>query len=132
AALLGLRARIAAICDAHHGFVRDSEAAAFTVVFGWAHSREHDVMNAAIDARQLLSGRVAGPAGTSPHQPLPLGVGVATGEVVTTPGPAAPLLLGDLAAEVGDLARGASQGQVLVASSTWQLVSHAAHGSRHP
>ena len=132
AALLGLRARIAAICDAHHGFVRDSEAAAFTVVFGWPHSRENDVLNAVIAARQLVSGRVGGPAGSSPHQPLPLGVGVATGEVVTTPGPAAPLLLGDLAEQAGALARAASQGQVLVAPSTWQLVSHAAHGSRHP
>ena len=133
AALLGLRARIAAICDAHHGFVRDSEAAAFTVVFGWPHSRENDALNAVIAARQLVSGRAGGPAGRSLRQPLPLGVGVATGEVVVTaPGPAAPLLLGDLAEQAGALARAASQGQVLVAPSTWQLVSHAAHGSRDP
>jgi DNA-binding SARP family transcriptional activator len=130
AALLGLRARIAAICDAHQGFVRDSEAAAFTVVFGWPHSRENDALNAVLAARQLVSGRAGGPAGRSLHPPLPLGVGVATGEVVTTPGPAAPLLLGDLAEQAGALARAASQGQVLVAPSTWQLVSHAAHGSR--
>ena len=132
ATLLGLRSRIAAVCDAYHGFVRDSEAAAFTIVFGWPHSRENDVLNAVIAARQLVRGRAGGPAGRSPHQPLPLGVGMATGEVVTTPGTAAPLLLGDLAEQAGALARAASQGQVLVAPSTWQLVSHAAHGSRDP
>ena len=129
--LLDLRSQIAGICDTYHGSVRDSEAAAFTIVFGWPHSRESDVLNAVIAARQLVRGR-AGPAGRSPHQPLPLGVGVATGEVVTTPGTEAPLLLGDLAEQAGALARAASQGQVLVAPSTWQLVSHAAHGSRAP
>ena len=132
ATLLDLRSQIAGICDAYHGIVRDSEAAAFTIVFGWPHSRESDVLNAVIAARQLVRGRAGGPAGRSPHQPLPLGVGVATGEVVTTPGTEAPFLLGDLAEQAGALARTASQGQVLVAPSTWQLVSHAAHGSRAP
>ena len=132
ATLLDLRSRIAGICDAYHGIVRDSEAAAFTIVFGWPHSRESDVLNAVIAARQLVRGRAGGPAGRSPHQPLPLGVGVATGEVVTTPGTEAPFLLGDLAERAGALARAASQGQVLVAPSTWQLISHAAHGSRAP
>ena len=132
ATLLDLRSRIAGICDAYHGIVRDSEAAAFTIVFGWPHSRESDVLNAVVAARQLVRGRAGGPAGRSPHQPLPLGVGVATGEVVTTPGTGAPFLLGDLAEQAGALARAASQGQVLVAPSTWQLVSHAAHGSRAP
>ena len=51
---------------------------------------------------------------------------------MTTPGTEAPFLLGDLAEQAGALARAASQGQVLVASSTWQLVSHAAHGSQAP
>jgi DNA-binding SARP family transcriptional activator len=130
--LLDLRSRIAGICDAYHGIVRDSEAAAFTIVFGWPHSRESDVLNAVIAARQLVRGRAGSPAGRSPYQPLPLGVGVATGEVVTPPGTEAPLLLGDLAERAGALARAASQGQVLVAPSTWQLVSHAAHGSQAP
>jgi hypothetical protein len=49
--LLDLRSRIAGICDAYHGIVRDSEAAAFTIVFGWPHSRESDVLNAVIAAR---------------------------------------------------------------------------------
>ena len=132
ATLLDLRSRIAGICDAYHGIVRDSEAAAFTIVFGWPHSRESDVLNAVVAARQLVGGQIGRPAGRSPHQPLPLGVGVATGEVVTTPGTGAPFLLGDLAEQAGALARAASRGQVLVASSTWQLVSHAAHGSRAP
>ena len=132
ATLLDLRLRIAGICETYHGIVRDSEAAAFTIVFGWPHSRESDVLNAVVAARQLIRGRAGGPAGRSPHQPLPLGVGVATGEVVTTPGTEAPFLLGDLAEQAGALARAASQGQVLVAPSTWQLVSHAAHGSRAP
>ena len=132
ATLLDLRLRIAGICDTYHGIVRDSEAAAFTIVFGWPHSRESDVLNAVVAARQLIRGRAGGPAGRSRHQPLPLGVGVATGEVVTMPGTEAPFLLGDLAEQAGALARAASQGQVLVAPSTWQLVSHAAHGSRAP
>ena len=132
ATLLDLRPRIAGICEAYHGIVRDGETAAFTIVFGWPHSRESDVLNAVIAARQLVRGRAGGPAGRSPHQPLPLGVGVATAEVVTTPGTEAPFLLGDLAEQAGALARAASQGQVLVAPFTWQLVSHAAQGSRAP
>ena len=134
AILLGLRSRIAGICSAYHGIVRDSEAAAFTVVFGWPHSRENDALNAVVAARQLVRGRAeaGGPAEGSPHQPLPLGVGVATGEVVTTPDSQASFLLGDLAERAGALARAAGRGQVLIAPSTWQLVSHAAHGSRGP
>jgi DNA-binding SARP family transcriptional activator len=132
ATLLDLRSRIAGICDDYHGILRDSEAAAFTIVFGWPHSRESDVLNAVVAAWQLVGGQIGRPAGRSPHQPLPLGVGVATGEVVTTPGTGAPFLLGDLAEQAGALARAASRGQVLVASSTWQLVSHAAHGSQAP
>jgi hypothetical protein len=134
AILLDLRSRIAGICGAYHGIVRDSEAAAFTVVFGWPHSRENDALNAVVAARQLVRGRAeaGGPAEDSPHQPLPVGVGVATGEVVTTPDSKASFLLGDLAERAGALARAAGQGQVLVAPSTWQLVSHAAHGSRGP
>jgi DNA-binding SARP family transcriptional activator len=132
ATLLDLRSQIAGVCDAYHGTVRDSDAAAFTIVFGWPHSRESDVLNAVVAARQLVHGRTGGPAGRSAHQPLPLGVGVATGEVVTTPGAEAPFLLGDLAERAGALARAARQGQVLVAPSTWPLVSHAAHGSRAP
>ena len=57
ATLLDLRSRIAGICDAYHGIVRDSEAAAFTIVFGWPHSRENDVLNAVVAARQLVRGR---------------------------------------------------------------------------
>jgi DNA-binding SARP family transcriptional activator len=132
ATLLDLRSRIAGICGAYHGIVRDSEAAAFTIVFGWPHSRENDALNAVVAARQLVRGRAGGPAERSPHQPLPLGVGVATGEVVTTPGTRASFLLGDLAERAGALARAASRGEVLVAPSTWQLVSHAAHGSQGP
>jgi DNA-binding SARP family transcriptional activator len=132
ATLLDLRSRIAGICDIYHGIVRDNEAAAFTIVFGWPHSRESDVLNAVVAARQLIRGRARGPAGRSPHQPLPLGVGVATGEVVTTPGMRAPFLLGDLAEQAAALARAATQGQVLVAPSTWRLVSHAAQGSLAP
>ncbi len=132
ATLLDLKSRVAGICDAYHGIVRDSEAAAFTILFGWPNSREGDVLNAVVAARELVRGRAGGPAGRSPHQPLPLGVGVATGEVVTTQGSRAPFLLGDLAERAGALARSARQGQVLVAPSTWQLVSHAAHGSLGP
>ena len=132
ATLLDLRSQIAGICDAYHGTVRDSDAAAFTIVFGWPHSRESDVLNAVVAAWQLVRGRTGGPAGRSAHQPLPLGVGVATGEVVTTPGAEAPFLLGDLAERAAALARAARQGQVLVAPSTWPLVSHAAHGSPAP
>ena len=133
AILLDLRSRIAGVCGAYHGIVRDGEAAAFTVVFGWPHSRENDALNAVVAARQLVRGRAEpGPAEGSPHQPLPLGIGVATGEVVTTPDSQASFLLGDLAERAGALARAAGQGQVLVAPSTWQLVSHAAHGSRGP
>ena len=132
ATLLDLRSRIAAICGPYHGIVRDSEAAAFTVVFGWPHSRENDALNAVVAARQLARGRAGGPAEGSARQPLPLGVGVATGEVVTTPDSKASFLLGDLAERAGGLARAAGQGQVLVAPSTWQLVSHAAHGSPGP
>ena len=51
------------------------------------------------------------------------------GEVVTRPGASAPFLLGDLAEQADALARAAGRGQVLVAPSTWQLVSHAAHGT---
>ena len=132
ATLLDLRSRIAAICGPYHGIVRDSEAAAFTVVFGWPHSRENDALNAVVAARQLARGRAGGPAEGSARQPLPLGVGVATGEVVTTPDSKASFLLGDLAERAGGLARAAGQGQVLVAPSTWRLVSHAAHGSPGP
>ena len=132
ATLLDLKSRIAGICHAYHGTVRDSDAAAFTIVFGWPQSRENDVLNAVVAARQLVRGRAGGPAGRSPHRPLPLGVGVATGEVVTRQSPEAPFLLGDLAEQAGILARAASQGQVLVAPFTWQLVSHAARGSRAP
>ena len=129
ATLLDLKSQIAGICHAYHGTVRDSDAAAFTIVFGWPQSRENDVLNAVVAARQLVRGRARGPAGRSPQRPLPLAVGVATGEVVTTPGPEAPFLLGELAEQAGALARAASQGQVLVAPFTWQLISHAAHGS---
>ena len=65
ATLLDLRSRIAGICDPYHGIVRDSEAAAFTIVFGWPHSRENDVLNAVVAARQLVRGRAGGPAGRS-------------------------------------------------------------------
>ena len=132
ATLLDLKSQIAGICHAYHGTVRDSDAAAFTIVFGWPQSRENDVLNAVVAARQLVRGRARGPAGRSPQRPLPLAVGVATGEVVTTPGPEAPFLLGELAEQAGALARAASQGQVLVAPFTWQLISHAAHGSPRP
>ncbi len=134
ATLLDLRPRIAGVCGAYHGIVRDSEAAAFTIVFGWPHSGENDVLNAVVAARQLVRGRAeaGGPAAGSPHQPLPLGVGVATGEVVTTPDSEASLPLGDLAEQAGALARAAGEGRVLVAPSTWQLVSHAARGTQDP
>jgi DNA-binding SARP family transcriptional activator len=115
--LLDLRSQIAGICAAYHGTVRDGEAAAVTIVFGWPRSRENDALNAVAASGRLVRGR------------LPLGVGVATGEAVTMAGAAAPLLLGDLAERAGALARVAGQGQVLVAPSTWQLVSHAAHGT---
>jgi DNA-binding SARP family transcriptional activator len=132
AVLLDLRSRIAAICTTYHGTVRDAEAAACTIVFGWPRSRENDILNAVLTASHLAHGRPGRPAGPDRHPPLPLGIGVATGEVLTTPGAQAPFLLGDLAERAGVLARRAGQGQVLVAPSTWQLVSHAARGSPAP
>ena len=59
ATLLDLKSRIAGICHAYHGTVRDSDAAAFTIVFGWPQSRENDVLNAVVAARQLVRGRAA-------------------------------------------------------------------------
>jgi DNA-binding SARP family transcriptional activator len=129
AVLLDLRSQIVRVSDAYHGTVRDSEAAAFTIIFGWPGVRENDVLNAVAAASQLVGGRPGRAAGPGLRRSLPLGIGVATGEVITTPGADAPLLLGDLAEQAGALARAAGRGQVLVAPSTWQLVSHAAEGS---
>jgi DNA-binding SARP family transcriptional activator len=129
AILLELRSRIAGMCADYHGIVRDGEAAAFTIVFGWPRSRESHALNAVTAAGHLTRGR---PGGRQPRLPLALSVGVATGEVVTTPGAQPPFLLGDLAEQAAALARAADRGQVLVAPSTWQLVSHAAHGIPAP
>ena len=63
ATLLDLKSRIAGICHAYHGTVRDSDAAAFTIVFGWPQSRENDVLNAVVAARQLVRGRAGGRPG---------------------------------------------------------------------
>jgi DNA-binding SARP family transcriptional activator len=126
AVLLHLQQRIAAAAAACHGTVREGDAAAFTIVFGWPRARENDALNAIAAAGQLV---LDGPGG---HQPLPLGIGVATGEVVTTGDQDAPLLLGELAERAGALARAADRGQALIAPSTWQLVSHAAHGAPAP
>lgn len=128
AVLLDLRAQIVGVCAAYHGTVRDSDAAAFTIIFGWPGSRENDVLNAVAAASQLVGGRPGRAAEPGARRGLPLGIGVATGEVVTAPGSAAPLLLGELAEQAGALARAARAGQVLVAPSAWQLISHAADG----
>ena len=129
AVLLDLRSQIVRVSAACHGTVRDSDAAAFTIIFGWPGSREDDVMNAVAAASQLVGGWPGWPAEPGLRPALPLGIGVATGEVVTAPGADAPLLLGELAEQAGALARAARAGQVLVAPSTWQLISHAADGS---
>jgi DNA-binding SARP family transcriptional activator len=129
AVLLDLRSQIVRVSAACHGTVRDSDAAAFTIIFGWPGSRESDVMNAVAAASQLAGGRPGRPAEPGLRPSVPLGIGVATGEVVAAPGAEAPLLLGELAEQAGTLARAARPGQVLVAPSTWQLISHAADGS---
>ena len=115
-----------AVCERHGGSVAELRHDAVLAVFGMPVAHEDD-MQRALRAAVELGART---------EHLPYGLrgraGVCTGDVVALAGRHGAPVIGEAVSAAERLARSAAGGEIRIAESTWQLVSHAAHATELP
>ena len=116
-----------AVCARHGGTMAELRGDAVLAVFGMPVAQEDDAQRALRAAAEV--------GARTEHLPFGfrVGSGVCTGDVVASAqGRGAAPVIGEAVAAAEQLARSATGGEIRIAKSTWQLVSHAARASELP